>query len=124
MTQNKSQSRGNSLLRVGDSVMVIAGGNKTTNLLKRQVGRILGFAGDRVVVEGLNLGVKYKRPTRVGERGAVVRAERSVHVSNVMFYAEELKRPVRLGTVIRPDGLKERGYIDPVSKEFITVASR
>ena len=116
------ESKRNGLLRVGDTVMVIAGGNKTTNVLRRQVGKIISFTGDRVVVEGINLGIKYKRPVRVGERGAVVRAERSVHVSNVMYYVEELKRPVRLSTKIHPDGLKERGYRDPVSKEFVSLA--
>jgi ribosomal protein L24 len=119
MTRNLVQTRGNSLLRVGDSVMVIAGGNKTTNVLKRQVGRILVFAGDRVIVEGLNFGIKYKRPTRVGERGTAVRSERSIHVSNVMYYVDALKRPVRLSSKVRSDGKKERGYRDPVSKEFI-----
>ena len=122
MIRIKLETRGNNLLRVGDAVMVLSGGNKTTNLIKRQVGKILGFSGNRVVVEGLNLGVKYKRPTRVGERGAVVRVERGIHVSNVMYYAEALKRPVRLSSKVREDGVKVRGYRDPVSREFISVA--
>ena len=121
MIQNKIQSRVSSLLRVGDTVMVISGGNKRTNVLKGQVGKIIAFSGDRVVVEGLNLGTSYKRPVRVGERGAVVRAERSVHLSNVMFYSEELKRPVRLNSKVQLGGQKERGYRDPVSKEFTSI---
>jgi len=122
MIRSKLESRGNSLLRVGDAVMVMAGGNKRTNILKQQVGKVLGFSGERVFVEGINLGIKYKRPTRIADRGGVVRSERSVHLSNVMYFAEQLKRPVRLCSKTRADGVKERGYRDPTSKEFISVA--
>jgi len=111
----------NTLLKVGDPVMVIAGGNKKTNILKSQVGKVIGLAGQRVVVEGLNLGWAFKRPTKVGERGSRIRIERGVHISNVMFYVEELKRPVRLRVQLAPDGQKQRGYRDPASGAFIYI---
>lgn len=109
------------LLKVGDPVMVIAGGNKKTNLLKSQVGKVIGLAGQRVVVEGLNLGWASKRPTKVGEKGSRIRIERGVHISNVMFYVEELKRPVRLRVQSSSDGQKHRGYRDPVSGSFVSI---
>lgn len=115
--------RKSTLLRIGDSVMVIAGGNKKSNILKNQVGRIIQVLGERVVVEGLNLGWSFKRPAKLGEKGSRVRVERSVHISNVMFYAEELKRPVRLKVQVTADGDKKRGYRDPTSGLFVAVGA-
>lgn len=115
--------RAASLLRIGDSVMVMAGGNKKKNLLKSQVGKVLSFRGcDRVVVEGLNYRVSVIRPEGGNARSQLGRREASMHVSNVMYYAEELKRPVRLKSQVRADGTKVRGYSDPVSKEFVEVS--
>ncbi len=116
-------SRTSTLLKVGDTVMVISGGNKVKNPLVSQVGTILKFQGDRVIVQGVNLKAFYKRASRAGEKSAILRKEGSIHLSNVMFYVDDLKRPVRLGTSIRLDGTKVRGYRHPLTREFTEVAS-
>ena len=111
-------------LRKGDSVMVIAGGNKHKRALKGQVAKIkaiVGAKGDRVVLEGLNVFTRNKRATRPGEEGGKVQVEKSVHISNVMYYVEKLKKPVRLGKSVSADGKRVRGYKDPSSKKFVTL---
>lgn len=109
-------------LRRGDTVMVISGGNKHKRVLKGQVAKIREICGakkDRVILEGLNLFVKHKRATAPGEEGGKIQVERSVHISNVMYYVEKLKKPVRLVKNVLADGKRVRGYKDPSTKQFV-----
>ncbi|MCB0319572.1 MAG: 50S ribosomal protein L24 [Bdellovibrionales bacterium] len=111
-------------LRKGDLVMVIAGGNKKTRPNKGQVGRILGFTGkggDRVIVEGVNLVTKHKRATAPGEESAKRLIPAGIHISNVMYYVEKDKRPVRLKSRFLDDGRKVRGYLAKTGGEFVQV---
>jgi large subunit ribosomal protein L24 len=109
-------------LKKGDTVMVISGGNKQKRALKGQVAKIkaiVGDKGDRVILEGLNLYTRHKKATAPGEEGGKVQVEKSVHISNVMYYVEKLKKPVRLCKSTSADGKKVRGYKDPSSKKFV-----
>ena len=111
-------------VRKGDLVMVIAGGHKTKRPLRGKVGRILRFTGerrDRVIVEGLNFFTKHQRATRPGAPSGKIQKEGSIHVSNVMYYVEKLKKPVRLKTSSLADGRKVRGYSDPETKQFVQI---
>lgn len=108
-------------LRVGDTVMIITGGNKNKGrILQGQTGKILRFLPkrERVVVEGLNIIKRHKRAMTSRDSSGIIDKEGSVHISNVMYYAEELKRPVRLRMQFLDDGRKVRGYINPESKQF------
>jgi ribosomal protein L24 len=42
-----------------------------------------------------------------------------MHISNVMYYVEKLKRPVRLVKSVTADGKRVRGYKDPTTKNFV-----
>lgn len=109
-------------LKKGDPVMVIAGGNKTKRPNKGQVSKIraiVGDKGDRVILEGLNLFVRHKKASAPGEESGKVTVEKSVHISNVMYYVESLKRPVRLAKGIGADGKSVRGYKDPKTDTFV-----
>lgn len=106
-------------IRRGDTVMVIAGGNSKKRVLKGQIGKVLRFVGaDRVVIEGLNLVTDHQRATGPDKPGGQIKREAPLHVSNVMFYAEKIKRPVRLKHKTLADGKKVRGYIDTKTKQF------
>lgn len=110
------------VLKKGDTVMVIAGGNKHKRAIKGQVAKIKAIVGaksDRVILEGLNVFVRNKRAQGPGQESGKVQVEKSVHISNVMFYAEKLKRPVRLVKSVSADGKRVRGYKDPTSKKFV-----
>jgi large subunit ribosomal protein L24 len=108
-------------LKVGDTVLVLAGGNtKKNKVLKGQIGKILKFnkKSGRVIVEGLNKIKRHKRALTSQETSGVIEKDGSVHMSNVMFYSEVLKRPVRIKHKKLDDGKKVRGYLDPKTKKF------
>lgn len=111
-------------LKKGDQVMVIAGGHDKKRPNKGKIGKILRFAGtngDRVVVEGVNFVTRHVRATRPEDKAGKIQREGSIHISNVMFYAEKIKQPVRLKSKLLADGKKVRGYLDPKTKEFVQV---
>ncbi len=111
-------------LKKGDSVMVISGGNKNKRALKGQVAKIKAIVGeknDRVVLEGLNLYTKHKKALAPGQEGGKIQVERPVHISNVMYYVEKIKKPVRLVKSLSTDGKRVRGYKDPSTKKFVQI---
>ena len=111
-----------STIRKGDPVMVISGGNKTKRPIKGKIGKVLRVLGDRVVVEGLNHITRHRRATGPNSPAQKVQVEGSMHISNVMYYVEKLKRPVRITHKVLGDGKKVRGYINPESNEFEQLA--
>ncbi len=111
-------------LKKGDSVIVISGGNKNKRVLKGQVAKIRAIVGennDRVVLEGLNLYTKNTKALAPGQEGGKIQVERPVHISNVMYYVEKLKKPVRLVKSLSADGKRVRGYKDPSTKKFVQI---
>ncbi len=124
MSNKKTNEKVATALKAGDTVMVIAGGNKSKRPNKGQTGKIKSFVGrsqDRVIVEGLNMITRHKRATAPGQPAGKIQQEGSIHISNVMYYAEKIKKPVRLKFSFLQDGRKVRGYTDPQSKEFVQV---
>lgn len=119
-TKQKPKSR----LKVGDLVMIVAGGNKKKRPLKGKTGKILRFVGSekqRVIIEGLNHSTHHERPRSATEKGGKIQKEAPISTSNVMYYVEKLKAPVKLTTQVLKDGKKVRGYIDPKSKQFTQI---
>ena len=125
MKSNKKETVSTDLRR-GDPVMVIAGGNKSKRPIKGQVSKIKAIVGDkcdRVVLEGLNIFIRHKKAQAPGEEGGKVQVEVPVHVSNLMYYVEKLKRPVRLVKGLSADGKRVRGYKDPETKKFVELGA-
>ncbi len=113
-------------LKVGDKVMVIAGGNPNKGrVLKGQVGKIVRFIPKRgrVVVEGINLITRHQRARSASEPAARIQKEGSIEISNVMYYAEEIKKPVRLATTVLDNGKKVRAYRNPETKKLVAIDS-
>jgi len=125
----KGQKRADTLapklaLKAGDPVMIIAGGNKEKRPIKGQVGKLKAFVGknkDRVIIEGLNMVTKHQKQLSPEKPAGKIQVEGSMHASNVMYYAEKIKKPVRLKFNFLEDGTKVRGYVDPESKEFVQI---
>ena len=114
--------RRNFSIHKGDTVIVVSGGHKVKRPIKGKVGKILSFTGrngDRVVVEGVNFRTFTQKPKQAGAKPTRVQREASMHVSNVMFYVEKIKKGVRIKHKTLTDGKKVRGYLDPKSKEFV-----
>jgi large subunit ribosomal protein L24 len=67
-------------VRKGDNVIVIAGNDKgRTGTIQRVL-----TGANRVLVEGVNLRWKHKRPTKDKPKGERVQEACSIHASNVM----------------------------------------
>jgi large subunit ribosomal protein L24 len=111
----------NTKLKIGDTVMVIAGGNRLKRPNKGRVGKILAFVGDfreHIVVEDVNSGVRHVKAKTAFESSGIIPRLRPIHISNAMFYSDKFKRPVRLKTKKLEDGTKVRGFNNPENGEF------
>ena len=75
----------------GDTVIVIAGNDKG------KVGEIqtVQLERGRVIVSGVNMRWKHKRPTQQKPKGERVQEECSIHHSNVLLYDPETKKGTR-----------------------------
>lgn len=88
-------------LKKGDNVQIISGKDKGKS---GTIQEIL-LEKDRVVVQGLNLKKKRRRPQKQNEKGQTVEIARSLNASNVMLICKNCKKPTRVG--FRMDGDKK-----------------
>ena len=80
-------------LRKGDKVIVIAGKDKgKTGEIQKVLPRT-----NRVVVDGVNLRKKHKKPTQNNPEGSIVEVYAPISASNVMILDPKTKKPVRIG---------------------------
>jgi len=108
-------------LKVGDPVMVISGGNKAKGkVLNGHTGRIISFVPktNRVYVEGANMIKRHKRAMRTDETSGVISKEGSIHLSNIMYYRDDIKKAVRIKMKRLDNGQKVRGFLNPETREF------
>lgn len=104
--------------------MVIAGGSKKYPI-KGSKGRIRSIIRDKngnvlVTVDGVNVRKRLFRARKPGDETRFIYTECPIHISNVMYYVEDIQRCVRLKYRIE-NGTKIRGYIHPETKEFVQV---
>lgn len=83
-----------------DQVIVIAGKDKG------KTGRVTKVypQKSRVIVEGINVVKRHRKPTQMSE-GGIVEKEMPLHVSNVMYYDADAGKGCRIGFKIE-DGKK------------------
>ena len=97
----------------GDQVVVVAGGNSkkaARNCQKGTQGKVLVVKGDRVLIEGVNLVKKHKKPNRMtGEEGGIIEQEAFMHISNVAVFNAATQKADRIGYQ-NVDGNKVRVY--------------
>jgi len=93
-------------IKKGDTVVVITG-DEAANA-PRLVTEVLD-GGQKVVVEGVNVVQKHvKRGHPKSPQGGRLRFEKAIQASNVMYYCDACKKPVRIGFRVIADGSKER----------------
>jgi large subunit ribosomal protein L24 len=68
-------------IKKGDTVKVIAGGNKGKTGTVMQVLR----KDDRVLVESVNIVTKHVKPSPSNPQGGIEKKEAPIHISNVML---------------------------------------
>jgi large subunit ribosomal protein L24 len=86
-----------------DNVYVLSGKNagKTGKVLK-----VMAEEG-RVIVEGVNMSVKHKKPRGRSQQGGIINQESAISSSNVMLVCGKCKRPSKTGSRIE-NGAKVR----------------
>ena len=86
----------------GDKVNVIAGKDKGKNE------KILSVLKYKVVVEGVNIVKKHKKPTAQNQTGGIVEREHPIHISNIMMADPKTGKSTRIGHEIDKNGKKVR----------------
>ena len=61
----------------------------------------------KVIVEGINMITKHVKPTRMGEKGGIIKTEAPVYACKVQLVCPKCGKPTRVGHVIE-DGKKLR----------------
>lgn len=90
-------------IRKGDEVIVISGKDKGRK------GIVLALVADRVLVEGVNLVKKHRKPTGQAD-GGIQEKELPIHLSNVMLYDPISKKGARVGYKLDDRGNKVRYF--------------
>jgi large subunit ribosomal protein L24 len=112
-------------IKVGDTVIVIAGGNSKKRENKGKTGKVLRFVGaEKVVVEGLNIVTRHRKAAGPDKLGGKTPMEAPIHLSNVMYYSDKAKAGVKVIFQKLADGKKARGYKDPESGKFVQIESK
>ncbi len=86
-------------IKKGDLVMVLKGKDR------KKIGRVLKIVdkGERVIVEGLNLVKKFKKPKREGEKGEIVSVPRPISYANIALVCPHCQKPTRVGILIEEE---------------------
>lgn len=82
-------------LRKGDTVIVIAGRNKG------KIGKIKAIVKKdgkiKAIVEGVNTVKKHVKPIEGVREGGIIEVEKPLDISNIAYYDEKNKKPVKIG---------------------------
>nr|AIA21330.1 50S ribosomal protein L24 [Pyropia kanakaensis] len=91
-------------LKKGDLVQVISGSEKT------KTGEIIAIVHktSKVIVKGINIKVKHKKPQQEGDTGEIIKFEAPIHSSNVMLFSEDNNIASRSSVIINDKGQKIR----------------
>ena len=91
-------------IKKNDQVIVISGNEKGKK------GKVLSVDHEngRVIVEGVNMATKHKKPRRQGEAGGIIQQEAALNMSNVMHICKKCGKPTRIGYTVLKDGSKVR----------------
>ena len=105
-------------IKKGDTVYVLSGKDKGKK------GKVLAVVPDdmMVLVEGVNMSTKHKKPRTRYQQGGIIHQESPISSSKVMLVCERCKAPTKVGKLIHEDGQKDRvckkcGEVIDVEKE-------
>jgi large subunit ribosomal protein L24 len=96
-------------IKKGDTVMVIAGDDKSTPQRERK-GKVLEVFPDknRAIVEGINMVTKHQKPSAGKPEGGIKKIEAPVHISNLMLVDPASGKPTRVGRKANDKGKLQR----------------
>ena len=88
----------------GDNVIIIAGKDRgRTGTVTRALP-----ADEKVIIDGLNLRKRHRRPRKANEKGQIIEFAHPIHVSNVMLIDPKAGKPTRVG--YRTEGERKVRY--------------
>lgn len=75
-----------------------------------KTGKVLDVnpAKGRIIVEGVNIVTKHKKPRGRNQQGGIITQEGSIDASNVMLVCSKCKKPSKTGSKILENGEKIR----------------
>ena len=81
------------IIKKGNKVIVISGAEKgKTGVVQKALPKL-----DKVVVEGVNVRKKHRKPTQANPEGSIVDIYAPIHVSNVALIDPKTKKATRVG---------------------------
>ena len=91
-------------VKKGDTIVVLSGKDKGKQ------GKVLKSdpKGGKVIVEGVNVAMKHRKPRRQGEEGGIVKMETPIYACKVMLVCPKCGKPTRPAFRILDDGSKAR----------------
>ena len=91
-------------LKVGDTVQVIAGAERSEKTPASKRGKVLKIdrEAERVTVEGVRLVKRHLRKTPQQPEGGIVEKPGTIHISDVQVVCAKCDKPTRVG--VRVDG--------------------
>jgi large subunit ribosomal protein L24 len=97
-------------LKVGDTVQVIAGAERSEKTLATKRGKVLKIdrEAQRVTVEGVRLVKRHLRKTPQQPEGGIVEKPGTIHISDVQVVCAKCDKATRVG--IRADGDKKKRF--------------
>ncbi len=91
-------------LKKGDKVVIIAGKQRGESAT---IVRIL-TAENRVVLDGMNLVKRHRKPNQQNRKGQIIDKPASMHASNVMLADPKTGKPTRIKITRNDKGLRQR----------------
>ena len=97
-------------LKVGDTVQVIAGAERSEKTPETKRGKVLKIdrEAQRVTVEGVRLVKRHLRKTPQQPEGGIVEKPGTIHISDVQVVCAKCDKATRIG--IRADGEKKKRF--------------
>lgn len=80
-------------IKKGDTVKILAGKDSG------KTGKVLGvdIKNEKILIDGLNMFKKHKRPRRQGEKGEIISVARPMNASNVLLVCPRCSQSTRVG---------------------------
>lgn len=91
-------------VKTGDNVYVLSGKDKGKK------GKVLQVNPQdmTVIVEGVNMSTKHKKPRGRYQQGGIIHQESPISSSKVMLICSRCKAPTKVGKKVHEDGQKDR----------------
>lgn len=100
-----------------DKVLVISGRDKGTE------GEVLAVfpKEGKVLVKGVSVALKHKKPRRQGEEGGIIKLETPINACKVMVVCKKCNKPTRVAYKLSDDG-KKREFVSTAGQSCKEVA--